>query len=100
MQWAVWLVFIGASIAISVSPGAGAIQSMATGLSYGLRRGHWSITGLEIGLLAQLAAGAVGLGAAAAQLVVTQQTNFNRTFSGFFAAAAVALSLVRRGVTV
>jgi len=29
-----------------------------------------------------------------------QQTILNRTFSGFFAAAAVVLSLVRRGVTV
>ncbi len=51
MQWDLWLAFIGASIAISVSPGAGAIQSMSTGLSCGLRRGYWSITGLEIGLM-------------------------------------------------
>ena len=56
MQRDVWLAFIGASIAISVSPGAGAIQSMATGLSYGLRRGYWSIAGLQIGLMMQLAA--------------------------------------------
>lgn len=70
MQWDLWLAFIGASIAISVSPGAGAIQSMSTGLSCGLRRGYWSITGLEIGLMVQLAAVAVGLGAAVAQSVV------------------------------
>ena len=70
MHWDVWLAFIGASIAISVSPGAGAIQSMATGLSYGLRRGYWSIAGLQIGLMMQLAAVAVGLGAAVAQSVV------------------------------
>jgi homoserine/homoserine lactone efflux protein len=43
---------------------------MATGLTYGLRRGYWSITGLEIGLMMQLAAVAVGLGAAVAQSVV------------------------------
>ena len=70
MQWDLWLAFVGASIAISVSPGAGAIQSMSTGLSHGVRRGYWSITGLEIGLMLQLAAVAVGLGAAVAKSVV------------------------------
>lgn len=70
MQWELWLAFVGASIAISVSPGAGAIQSMATGLAYGLRRGYWNITGLQIGLMMQLVAVAVGLGAAVAQSVI------------------------------
>jgi homoserine/homoserine lactone efflux protein len=70
MQWELWLAFVGASIAISVSPGAGAIQSMATGLTHGVRRGYWSITGLQIGLMMQLALVAVGLGAAVAKSVV------------------------------
>ena len=70
MQWELWLAFVGAAIVISVSPGAGAIQSMATGLTHGLRRGYWSITGLQIGLMMQLGAVAVGLGAAVAQSVV------------------------------
>ncbi|KAA0111801.1 homoserine/homoserine lactone efflux protein [Mycolicibacterium sp. P1-5] len=70
MQWELWLAFVGAAIAISVSPGAGAIQSMATGLAHGLRRGYWSIMGLQIGLTLQLAAVAVGLGAAIARSVV------------------------------
>ena len=55
MRWELWLAFLGASIAISVSPGAGAIQSMATGLTHGLRRGSWSIAGLQVGLMLQLA---------------------------------------------
>jgi homoserine/homoserine lactone efflux protein len=59
----VWLTFIGAAIAIAVSPGAGAVQSMATGLTHGVRRGYWSILGLEIGLMLQLALVAAGLGA-------------------------------------
>ncbi len=67
MRPEVWLAFIGASIAISVSPGAGAVQSMATGLAHGLRRGSWSIAGLQLGLLLQLAIVAVGLGAAVAK---------------------------------
>lgn len=70
MGWDIWLAFVGASIAISVSPGAGAIQSMATGLTHGLRRGAWSVAGLQIGLMTQLAVVAVGLGAAVAKSVV------------------------------
>src|ERR1700754_798720 len=63
MAWEVWLTFFGAAIAISVSPGAGAIQSMATGLTHGVRRGYWSILGLEVGLMLQLTLVAIGLGA-------------------------------------
>jgi homoserine/homoserine lactone efflux protein len=66
MGWDLWLAFVGAAIAISVSPGAGAIQSMSTGLTHGLRRGAWSVVGLQIGLMTQLAVVAVGLGAAVA----------------------------------
>jgi homoserine/homoserine lactone efflux protein len=69
VTWDLWLAFVGASIAISVSPGAGAIQSMATGLTHGLRRGAWSVAGLQIGLMSQLAVVAVGLGAAVARSV-------------------------------
>ena len=65
-----WLTFVGATIAISVSPGAGAVQSMATGLNHGLRRGYWSIAGLQIGLMLQLVVVAVGLGAAVAKSLV------------------------------
>ena len=60
MAWEVWLTFFGAAIAIAVSPGAGAIQSMATGLTHGVRRGYWSILGLEAGLMLQLALVAIG----------------------------------------
>jgi homoserine/homoserine lactone efflux protein len=70
MTWQVWLAFVGAAIAISVSPGAGAILSMATGLNHGVRRTYWCIVGLEIGLMAQLALVAVGLGAALASSVL------------------------------
>ena len=70
MHWNLWLAFIGASVAISVSPGAGAIQSMATGLTHGLRRGAWSVAGLQIGLMTQLAVVAIGLGAAVVKSIV------------------------------
>ncbi|MGI9125860.1 MAG: LysE family transporter [Mycobacterium sp.] len=67
MRLDLWLAFLGASVAISMSPGAGAIQSMSTGLTHGLRRGWWSVAGLQIGLMTQLAVVAVGLGAAVAK---------------------------------
>src|SRR4029079_19254091 len=70
MAWEVWLTFFGAAIAIAVSPGAGAIQSMATGLTHGVRHGYWSILGLEVGLMLQLALVAAGLGAVVANSVL------------------------------
>jgi homoserine/homoserine lactone efflux protein len=71
MAWDVWLTFIGAAILIAVSPGAGAIQSMATGLTHGVRRGYWSILGLEVGLMLQLTLVALGLGAIVTGSIVT-----------------------------
>lgn len=73
MTWQIWLAFLGASIAISVSPGAGAILSMATGLTHGVRRGTWSVLGLQIGLMLQLVLVAVGLGAVVAGSVLAFQ---------------------------
>src|SRR4029079_5561249 len=70
MAWEVWLTFFGAAIAISVSPGAGAIQSMATGLTHGVRRGYWSIVGLEVGRMLRLALWAMWLGAAVANSIL------------------------------
>lgn len=67
MAWQLWLAYFGAAIAISLSPGAGAIQSMATGLRHGIRRGCWSILGLQLGLALQLMVVAIGLGAAVAR---------------------------------
>ena len=65
-DWHMWLGFFGASIAISFSPGAGAVQSMASGLTHGLLRAYWSIVGQELGLVFQLNLVAVGLGAVVA----------------------------------
>ncbi|MBJ7385172.1 MAG: LysE family transporter [Mycolicibacterium sp.] len=70
MAFQAWLAFFGAAILIAVSPGAGAIQSMATGLSHGVRRGYWSILGLEIGLMLQLTLVAIGLGALVTNSIV------------------------------
>ena|SRR5690349_106727 len=69
-DWHLWLGFLGASIAITFSPGAGAIQSMSAGLSHGLLRSYWSIAGQELGLLLQLALVALGVGAVVAKSIL------------------------------
>jgi homoserine/homoserine lactone efflux protein len=69
-DWHLWLGFFGASVAIAFSPGAGAIQSMTSGLSHGLLRAYWSIIGQELGLLFQLTLVAVGLGAVVAKSIL------------------------------
>jgi homoserine/homoserine lactone efflux protein len=69
-DWHLWLGFLGASIAIAFSPGAGAIQSMASGLSHGLLRSYWSIVGQELGLLLQLTLVALGVGAVVAKSIL------------------------------
>src|SRR6478672_6565628 len=56
MAWEVWLTFFGAAIAI--------------GLKHGVRRGYWSILGLEVGLMLQLTLVAIGLGAAVANSIL------------------------------
>lgn len=61
-----WLALLAASWAISLSPGAGAVAAMASGLRHGLRRGYWTSLGLQLGVLLQLAVVGAGMGAALA----------------------------------
>lgn len=63
MSLATWFPFFLACWVISVSPGAGAIASMASGLRLGFRRGYWTAIGLQFGLLLQIAVVAAGVGA-------------------------------------
>jgi homoserine/homoserine lactone efflux protein len=58
-----WLAFLVAAILISVSPGAGAIACMTTGMRYGYRLGVWNIFGMQVGIALQLAIVGAGLGA-------------------------------------
>lgn len=58
-----WLAFFVACWVISLSPGAGAIASMSSGLRYGFWRGYWNAIGLQLALLMQIAVVAAGLGA-------------------------------------
>lgn len=54
--------FLAASILISITPGAGAINTMSNGLRYGVRRTLPAILGLQLGLGLQIVIVGVGLG--------------------------------------
>lgn len=58
-----WLAFFVACWIISLTPGAGAVASMASGLNYGFARGYWNALGLQLALLLQIAIVAAGVGA-------------------------------------
>ncbi|MCX5506308.1 LysE family transporter [Pseudomonas sp. BJa3] len=58
-----WLAFFAACWVISLSPGAGAIASMSSGLQYGFWRGYCNALGLQLGLIVQIAVIAAGVGA-------------------------------------
>ncbi|MDC5047073.1 LysE family transporter [Acinetobacter baumannii] len=62
MSLQVWFAYMLACWVISVSPGAGAIASMSSGLNYGFRHGYWNAIGLQIALLIQIMIVAAGVG--------------------------------------
>lgn len=63
MDLSVWLAFFAASWAISLSPGAGAIAAMSSGLNHGFKRGYFTTIGLIFGILTQILFVGAGLGA-------------------------------------
>lgn len=63
MEFSTWLPFFLATVAISLSPGPGAIAAMGAGLNHGFRRGQAIAFGLALGVWTQLLVVGVGLGA-------------------------------------
>ncbi|MFC2973166.1 LysE family transporter [Azotobacter bryophylli] len=63
MELDVWLAYFAACWVISLTPGAGAIASMTSGLSYGFRHGYWNALGLQLALALQIGIVAAGVGA-------------------------------------
>jgi homoserine/homoserine lactone efflux protein len=63
MDLSVWLTFLAAAFAISLSPGTAAIAAMSTGSQLGLRRGWRLMPGLALGITTQMTVVALGLGA-------------------------------------
>lgn len=70
MEFNVWLTLFLASIAISISPGAGAVVSMNHGIKYGLKKSYPAIFGLQAGLFIQTFIVVIGLGALIAKSVI------------------------------
>jgi len=58
-----WLALFAAAWAISLSPGAGAVAAMSSGLRHALPRALWTVLGLQFGVLLQLSIVAAGVGA-------------------------------------
>lgn len=57
-----WFAFFIAAWIIALSPGSGAVLSMAHGLNYGVKRASATILGLQLGLLLILAIAGAGVG--------------------------------------
>ena len=63
MELSTWLAFFAASWAISISPGAGAVAAMSSGLNNGFARGYFLTFGLVLGIWTQVLVVGLGLGA-------------------------------------
>jgi homoserine/homoserine lactone efflux protein len=72
MELSVWLTLFAACWAISLSPGAGAVAAMSSGLNHGFRRGYFTTFGLILGIWTQVVVVGLGLGA----LVAASSTAF------------------------
>ncbi|MBP1327150.1 homoserine/homoserine lactone efflux protein [Leucobacter exalbidus] len=58
----IWLSLVSTSVVISLTPGAGAINTMANSLSVGWRRSFWGVLGQQLALMAYLIIVAAGVG--------------------------------------
>ncbi len=63
MELHTWLAFFAASWAISLSPGAGAVAAMSSGINHGFARGYFMTIGLVLGIWTQIVVVGLGLGA-------------------------------------
>ena len=59
---AIWLSLLTASVVISLTPGAGAINTMSNSMTFGWRRSIWGIAGQQLALLLHLVIVAAGVG--------------------------------------
>lgn len=66
MPLSVWIPLLTATVVISLTPGAGGINTMTNSLRVGWRRSLWGILGQQIALVIQIAIVAAGVGAVVA----------------------------------
>ena len=62
MQFSLWLALAGAGAMISLTPGAGAINTMSNALASGFRRSFWGILGQQLALVIHVVIVAAGVG--------------------------------------
>ncbi|GGH40114.1 LysE family transporter [Microbacterium album] len=62
MSFSLWLTLVGAGIVISLTPGAGAVNTMANSIASGWRRSLWGILGQQLALLVHIVIVAAGVG--------------------------------------
>lgn len=63
MSLSTFLALLTATIVISLTPGAGAVNTMTNSISQGWRRSFWGILGQQIALIIQVIIVAIGVGA-------------------------------------
>lgn len=73
MLLSTWITFVLAGCLIAVSPGSGAVLSMAHGLAYGVRKASATVLGLQAGLLLVFAIAGAGVGS----LLLASELAFN-----------------------
>ena len=73
MLFSTWITFVIAGSIIAVSPGSGAVLSMAHGLAYGVRKASGTVLGLQLGLLLVFTIAGAGVGS----LLLASESAFN-----------------------
>jgi homoserine/homoserine lactone efflux protein len=73
VQPSLWLALAGTGVLISLTPGAGAINTMSNSLSSGFRRSFWGILGQQAALIVHVVIVALGVGV----LVASSPVAFN-----------------------
>lgn len=62
MSWSLWLTLVATGALISLTPGAGAVNTMSNAIGSGWTRSIWGILGQQVALLAHIAVVAAGVG--------------------------------------
>ncbi|MCU1518840.1 MAG: lysine transporter LysE [Pseudarthrobacter sp.] len=73
MQFSLWLALAGAGVLVSLTPGAGAINTMSNSLTSGFLRSIWGILGQQAALVIHVVIVALGVGV----LVASSPVAFN-----------------------
>lgn len=62
MTWTLWVTLLFATVVISLTPGAGAVNTMTNAINEGWRRSFWGIVGQQLALVVHVIIVAAGVG--------------------------------------